>query len=137
MGSGTWCRSGGLIVVTVNDDRIVQLPGDGVDGVREWVRETDDDVRGVGALQLADEGRWTWQIFVSMAEFVREEPLETEMRAAVDQAIRAVAGVTEVAEEDREVWILSGDPMGEELVRSVGAAVDRLAPRARLHIEEL
>lgn len=124
--------------MVVSDDRIVQLPGDGVDGVQEWVRETDDDdVRGVGALQLADEGRWTWQVGVSVAEFLREEPLESEMRAAVDQAIRAVAGVTEVAEEDREVWILSGDPSGEELVRSVGEAVDRLAPRARRHIEEL
>ena len=122
----------------VSDDRVVQLSGDDVDGVQEWVRETDDDdVRGVGALQRGVGGRWSWQVFVSMAEFLREEPLEGEMRAAVDQAIRSVVGVTEVAEEDREVWILSGDPSGEELVRSVGEAVDRLAPRARRHIEEL
>jgi hypothetical protein len=111
--------------------------GDEVDGLQEWVRETDDDVRGVGALQREARGRWTWQVFVSVAEFLREEPLEGEMRAAVDHAIRSVAGVTEVAEEDREVWILSGEPSGEELVRSVGEAVDRLASRARVHIEEL
>jgi hypothetical protein len=119
-------------------DRIVRLPDHEVDGLQEWVRETDDDdVRGVGALQMATHGRWTWQVFVSVAEFLREEPLEGELRAAVDHAIRTVAGVTEVAEEDREVWILSGDPSGEELVSAVGEAVDRLAPRARAHLEQL
>jgi hypothetical protein len=63
--------------------------------------------------------------------------LEGELRAMVDQAIRSVPGVTEVAEEDREIWILSGDPSGEALVRSVGEAVDRLAPRARAHLDQL
>lgn len=122
----------------MTDARIVQVPDDDVDGLQEWVRETDDDdLRGVGALQMAAHGRWTWQVFVSVAEFLREEPLEGEMRAAVDHAIRSVPGVTEVAEEDREVWILSGDPSGEELVRSVGEAIDRLAPRAREHLEQL
>jgi hypothetical protein len=123
----------------VTEDRIVRLPDDEVDGLQEWVRETDDDdLRGVGALQMGPaKDRWSWQVFVNVAEFLREEPLEGELRAVVDQAIRSVPGVTEVAEEDREVWILSGDPSGEALVRSVGEAVDQLAPRARAHLDQL
>lgn len=123
----------------MSEDRIVRLPDDEVDGLQEWVRETDDDdLRGVGALQMRPANdRWSWQVFVAVAEFLREEPLEGELRAAVGTAIRSVAGVTEVAEEDREVWILSGDPSGDELVRSVGEAVDRLAPRASAHLDEL
>jgi hypothetical protein len=120
-------------------DRVVRLPDDEVDGLQEWVRETDDDdLRGVGALQMRPANdRWSWQVFVAVAEFLRDEPLEGEMRLAVGHAIGSVAGVTEVAEEDREVWILSGDPSGEELVRSVGGAIDRLAARARDYLEQL
>lgn len=120
----------------MNNDRIVRVADDRVDGVAEWVRETDDDdVRGVGALQREVDGRWNWQVEVWVAEYLREEPLEGEMRSAVDSAIRSVEGVLEVAEEDREVWIVSGDPSGEELVRAVGEAVDQIAPAVRSHLD--
>ena len=122
----------------MTNDRILRVSDDQVDGVQEWVRETDDDdVRGVGALQREADGRWNWQVGVSVAEFLREEPLEGEMRVAVERAIRSVPGVAEVVEEDREVWILSGNPSGEDLVRAVGEAVDRLAPAARAYLDEL
>lgn len=102
-----------------------------------WVREVDDqDVRGCGAGRF-DAGPWTWQVFVNLAEFVREEPLESEMRRGVDAALRSVGGVTEVAEEDREVWIVQGDPDGRELVRSVGAFLDSIADRASAHLDQL
>lgn len=112
------------------NERITRVSDPGED--EEWQRETDedDDLRGVGASKIAAVGDWPWQVFVSMAEFVREEPLETEMRTAVDAAIRSVPGVTDVAEEDREVWIVEGTPSGEALVRAVGAAVDPLVERA-------
>lgn len=120
------------------DVRIVPVPESQVDGLQEWVRETDDqDVRGVSALQHDVDGRWNWQVEVWVAEFLREEPLEGEMRRLVDQAIRSVAGVAEVEEGDREVWILSGSPSGEDLVRAVGDAIDQIAPRARAHIDGL
>jgi hypothetical protein len=32
----------------------------------------------------------------------------------------------DVAEEDREVWVVAGDPGGEALVQAAAAAVDRL-----------
>lgn len=113
--------------------RVVRVPDDVVDGLQEWDRRTDDDdLRGVSATQVETTGRWSWTVGVAAAEFLREDPLEGELRAAVAAAIRSVAGVVEVAEGDREVWILSGEPSGEALVRAVGDAVDRIAPRARL-----
>jgi hypothetical protein len=120
----------------MSGDRIERVADDLVDGVQEWVRHTDDqEIRGVGALQTHSDGPWSWQVSVWVAEFLREEPLEGELRAAVDRAIRSVAGVTDVTEEDREVWIVTGHPSGEELVRAVGDAVDELAPRARAHLD--
>lgn len=103
----------------------------------EWVRVVEDeDLRGVGAHTLG-EGPWKWQIFVSVAEFLREDPLESEMREGVDAALRSVAGVTEVAEEDREVWIVQGEPTGPDLVRAVATVVDALADRAEAHLDSL
>ena len=108
--------------------RIVRVPDHLVDGVQEWDRRTDDDdVRGVSARQREATGRWSWTVSVSAAQLWREEPAEGELRRAVAASIASVAGVAEVAEEDRGVWILTGDPSGEELVRAVGDAVDDIA----------
>lgn len=115
---------------------VERVRDDQVDGVAEWVRRTDDDdVRGVDVLQVELGGRWSWQVFVNVAELLREDPLESEMRAAVAAALRSVAGVTEVAEEDRELWVLSGDPSGEAIAVAVGEVVDALASRAREDID--
>ncbi|MEO6627193.1 MAG: hypothetical protein ABIP03_01350 [Aquihabitans sp.] len=120
----------------MTDDRIVRVADHMVDGVQEWDRRTgDDQVRGVSALQRWTDGRWNWQVDVSVAEFLREQPLEGEMRSAVAGAIRSVAGVSEVAEGDRAMWVVSGDPSGEDLVRAVGEAIDRLAPAARAYLD--
>ena len=119
-------------------DDIVRVPDDEVDGEEEWVRETDDeDVRGVDAVKLEDGVDWPWQVIIAVAEFVREDPLEAELRREMDAALRAVPGVTDVAEEDREVWIVNGQPSGEALVRAAAGVVDRLAPRARAYIDGL
>ncbi|MEO6627469.1 MAG: hypothetical protein ABIP03_02755 [Aquihabitans sp.] len=102
-----------------------------------WVREIDDDLRGVEAVQLDTKGDWLWQVGGAMAEFVRDVPLEGEMQGAVNAAIRSVPGVTGVAQEDRELWIVAGTPSGEALVRAVGAATDPLVERASTRLENL
>jgi hypothetical protein len=53
---------------------------------------------------------------VAVAEFVRDGPLETELREQMAAALEAVDGVGSVWEEDREVWIVTGTPSGEALV---------------------
>ena len=91
-------------------------------GIREG---SDDDVIAV----LTDRQEWPWSVFVAVAEFVREEPLETELAEAVAEALGTVPGVTDVVHEDREVWVVDGTPRGSDLV----AAVDReLEPAGQL-----
>jgi hypothetical protein len=114
--------------VPVKDDELAE----------EWLRRTSEpDVRGVGAARWRDPGRWTWRVTIYAAEFVREDPLEQRMRSAVDAALRTVPGVEDVAEDDREVWIVAGDPSGEALVRAAAEAVDRLQGDIRKHIQSL
>lgn len=97
----------------------------------EWLRETDEpDLRDVDVMKLSEY----WQVAVAMAEFVREEPLESEMRRRLDEALRAVAGVDVVFEEDREIWGVY-NTTGAALASAAAAVLDDLAPRVRAHIE--
>jgi len=94
----------------------------------EWSRVTDDrESRGVTAITPRN---YMWQVFVSLAEFVRQEPLESEMRHGMVDAPRAVPGVTDVTEGDREVWDVEGTPSGRALVEAAATVVDALAARA-------
>lgn len=114
-------------------DAVHKRPDHLVDGVEEWTRDTDDPgVRGVGVL-LPQRG-WPWMVTVAAAEFVRSEPLESQLRQRVHAALTAVAGVTQVEEQDREVWTVEGKPDGEALVHAVAAVLDELAPAIRAHI---
>ena len=119
-------------------DAVAANPGPaqfgGPDDVQTWSRFVGDGVRGVS---VGTPGDGTWNVSVSVAEFLRADPLEAEMRSLVMQAIRGVPGVDDAYEEDREVWVVIGNPAGEELLSAVGDAVDALAPRARAEIDKL
>ncbi len=108
-------------------------------GVAEaWTRLTEEQhVRGVSATRLKNSGEWAWQLEVWAMEFVREQPLETELRAAIESALAAVSGVRAVESEDREVWVVDGDLDGEALVGAVAGAVDGFSDRIRAHIAAL
>lgn len=107
--------------------------------VREaWHRFTDDpDVRGVSATCFSHGGWPGWQVHVAVAEFLREDPLEGELRERMAAALGGVDGAEEVAEEDREVWLVTGSPSGEALVRAAAGVVDGLAGRARAYLDAL
>jgi hypothetical protein len=110
--------------------------GGDVDGDEGWLRLTNEpEVRGVEAEPNMENAPWTWSLSVWAMEFVREEPLESELRAAIGVALESVPGVAEALEEDREVWAIAGSPDGEALVAAVADAVDGLAPRFRTHIQ--
>lgn len=66
---------------------------------------------------------------------VREEPFESEFRRRIDAAIRSVAGISDVFEEDREIWTASGEADGAELTRSVAAAVDAMVAQIQEAID--
>jgi len=112
-----------------------RLPDEEVDGAEGWERLTDEpEVRGVEATRHDVDNEWTWSVWVWVMEFIREDPLESEIRDAILAALFAVRRVTAVAEEDREVWIVAGEPSGEALVRAAADVVDAFADRARADI---
>ncbi len=118
-------------------DDFRQLPAAELDeGCEEcWERLTDDpDIRGLGAAKITVGEFPYWTVWAAVAEFLRMDPLESELRQQMAAALRAVDGAEMVWEEDREVWGVTGTVSGEALVRGAAGVVDHLADRARAYI---
>ena len=120
------------------------MPGTIIDAIEpadpelaeEWVRRSDDPkVLGIGSSRWAEGGDWPWRVDVAVASLVREEPLQGELRDRVTAALEAAPGVVRVVQEDREVWIVSGDPTGPALIEAAARVVDDLAERARASLQ--
>ncbi|MGA3147723.1 MAG: hypothetical protein ABSF33_09625 [Acidimicrobiales bacterium] len=113
----------------MSDGDVIRAASEDEEIEAEWYRDVgDDELRGVSAHRPEGDD---WRVVVGMAEFIRGEPLESELRRGVDAALRSVPGVSSVWEEDRDVWIAQGSPQAESLIRAVAAVVDGLAGRAR------
>ena len=109
---------------------VLQVAVDGTD--EAWERVTGEpDVRGVeaGRIDFADG----WNVTVAVMEFVREDPLESELRRRIAAALRSVGGVETAGEMDREVWFVTGTPSGDALVRAAAEVVDDLAGQTRAY----
>lgn len=99
-----------------------------------WLRETDEpDVRAVEASRISGG----WQVGVWVMEFIRADPLETELRRRMASALRGVSGVTAAEEEDRETWFVTGTPSGRALTEAAAEVVDDLAGRTRTCVHGL
>jgi hypothetical protein len=115
----------------IGDVRRVQYD----DSEEAWERdiEVDDgEVRFVEATRTDSDGGWN--VTVAVMEFVREEPLEGELRRRIAAALRSVEGVETADEMDREVWFVTGTPSGEALVRAVAEVLDDLAEQTWAHV---
>jgi hypothetical protein len=109
-------------------DRIVRHATPSDDEIEEeWWREVDDMLRGMTATKWPDG---LWQLWVELANVLREEPLESEMRRGMESALSAVPGVTDVREGDREIWDVDGTPSPEALIEAAAVVVDALVERA-------
>ena len=75
-----------------------------------WVHDIFDEALGVEVTPMDSRlpDGTAWQVGVVAMEFVRTEPLEGVLRGELAEALEGVAGVTEVEEEDREVWTVEG-----------------------------
>ncbi len=103
-------------------------------GLIEWVSKTNEpDILGVGASR--ERGDRYWAVSVNVAEFIREDPLESEFRKLVSSALSRVKGVVSVEEEDREVWLVKGDANGSELVRATVKALQTISPKLRAYMK--
>lgn len=115
-------------------DEIRQVLPTGDGEARE--RLTDDpDVRGVEVVRAGEAGGW--QVTVWVMEFLREDPLETEVRRRMAAALRAVGGATSAGEQNREIWLVTVTPSGEALARAAAQVVDEIADQARAHLPDL
>lgn len=102
-----------------------------------WVHDTEEEeILGVEAQRL-DNDEWPWQVGIYVAEFIREEPLESRFRSAIMNALKQTPGVTDAVEEDREVWIVQGNVTGDALVRGCVVALNSLADDLRKAVEAL
>lgn len=97
----------------------------------EWIRITEEnDILGVCATRVPNAD-WPWRVSIYAAEFVRSEPLESELFDAITDALIAVRGVTRAVQEDREVWAVQGNVAGDALVHACSVALNRLAQPLR------
>jgi hypothetical protein len=105
-------------------------------GTESRERLTDDpDIRWA-AVQRITLGEFSyWSVAVAVAEFLRTDPLESELRQQTAAALRGVDGVETVWEDDREVWGVTGAASGETLVRAAAGVVDHLATRHAPHTD--
>jgi hypothetical protein len=111
-------------------DEIRLVPPDESDVDELWQRLTDEpDIRGIEA--WADSEFEGWCVEVSAQEFIRTDPLGTELRRRMQAALRAVDGVTEVDRHDNESWLVNGQPSGQQLTRAAADVVDELADQLR------
>jgi hypothetical protein len=111
-------------------DEIRLVPADESDVDELWQRLTDEpDIRGIEA--WADSEFEGWCVEVSAQEFIRHDPLGTELRRRMQAALSAVEGVTEVDQHDNESWLVNGRPSGQQLTRAAATVVDELADQLR------
>ena len=75
----------------------------------------------------------SWNVTVAVMEFVREDPLESELRRRIAAALLSVDGVETAEEMDKEVWFVTGTSSGEALVRAAAEVVDDLAGQTRVY----
>ena len=98
----------------------------------EWIREAGPG-RTVSASRVEEIGGW--QVAIWAMEYVRSDPLETELRREIVRALQAVKGVSTAEEQDREQWFVAGAPAGRDLVAAAARVVDELADQIRPHAE--
>ncbi|MBL8733967.1 MAG: hypothetical protein JNN13_16465 [Planctomycetes bacterium] len=121
----------------VTEIKIEQVEPEDQEIIEEWVRKTDEgDLLGVGSSRSSDPD-WPWQVFVSVMEFIREDPLESELADAVTAALARVPGVAEAHQVDREAWAIKGQASGYALTSAAARVVDQFAPRTRVVLDQL
>ena len=111
-------------------DEIQQIEPLDQEITEEWVRLTDEpEIRGVEAFTADDIDGWI--VAVLAQEYYRQDPLGVELRQRIQDALRAVEGVSDVREHDNEQWDVTGTPSGKALTRAAASVVDDMADRLR------
>ncbi|HAP75724.1 MAG TPA: hypothetical protein DCR14_06540 [Acidimicrobiaceae bacterium] len=105
-------------------------------GEEEWLRLMDDDFLDVATARF-EAAPDEWLVTVATMELVSEDPLESELRAAVVNALTSVPGVAKVSESDTGVWLVVGDTSGEQLTIAAAGVVDQFADQIVAYLDSL
>jgi hypothetical protein len=104
--------------------------------LEQWVSDFPDmDILGVAAYKF-DESASPWGIYVYAAEFIREDPLEYKLHQGITEVLEKLPGVTKAFQEDREVWVITGNASGEELMKACLTKLLELYPELKKSIRE-
>lgn len=104
--------------------------------LEQWVSNFPDmDILGVAAYKF-DESESPWGIYVYAAEFIREDPLESKLHKGITDALEKLPGVTKAFQEDREVWIITGNATGHDLMKACLMKLLELYPELKKSIRE-
>jgi hypothetical protein len=78
------------------------------------------------ALLNAEPSLPLWTVIVPVMQSLRGLPMEAVLREVIPVALASVTAVIKVHEEDREAWVVSGTPLGMDLIAAVEGVFDRL-----------
>jgi hypothetical protein len=78
------------------------------------------------ALLNAEPSLPLWTVIVPVMQSVHGLPMEAVLRETIPVALASVTAVIKVHEEDREAWVVSGTPVGMDLIAAVDGVLDRL-----------
>ncbi|MCY7396358.1 MAG: hypothetical protein LH468_09455 [Nocardioides sp.] len=98
-----------------------------------WISEDGDDVLGV---QVSTEDDGGLSIYLNVAEFVREDPLEARLRTSIVTAVSAVPGVESVTQEDRETWLVAGPASGDAVILALATVLVELEDELTAYVAE-
>ena len=114
----------------MEDIKVEQVEPEDDELLEEWVRVTDEQ-HILGVCATRSDGKWPWRVSISVAEYIREEPLQSKLHKAITAALKRVPGVTKAMQEDREEWVVQGKVAGAALVVACSTALNRLADALR------
>ncbi len=101
----------------------------------QWLHVTDEqEILGVDASREIDEDDDSprdWTVYVAVAEFIREAPLESILHSSVTETLQGVNGVESVEQEDREAWLVEGSAEAKDLIHACVSKLKEIYPQLR------
>jgi hypothetical protein len=105
-------------------------------GVRaERWRPVGDTEDATTTLLNAEPSLPMWTVIVPVMQSIRGLPMDAVLREVIPVALASVTAVVEAHEEDLEAWVVSGTPLGMDLVAAVDGVLDRLKDPLRQALE--
>jgi len=82
----------------------------------------------ISASKWKEVSEYRWKINVYLAALAPDGESAQILDLPIYQALKSTKNVVDVCRDDTEVWIVSGDPNGKDLVTNVGAALGQCIP---------